>query len=396
MDKRYGAKVGESKMKKLMISTVILMSLAWVIGGCTNEKNDFSEILKRNPQSIYLWDATVVGEDELIIANREVLMKLINDEPLLKEHLKEYEESRGLSDEDIQKLTIERLKDLNIDTVYLNVGYTRGIYKKVKHEIYEDEKREDKRLNNKNLLSDMNKEITGEKYLRENHEKFNSFIKIASQNGIKVEALYGTPEWALEKNYDSFESEVNDVLEHNKEYKQGRFTAVHLDVEPNGLKEYKENKKKIFEEYVDNLKKIRRLVDKHNKENNDQLHIVIDIPINYEEAVIIKLLNNVDEIIVMNYFNNIQTYKESGKKILSIVDKYNKSNKTNKKVKIASEFQPYEDLKYNTVYHMDKSELKAYFNKAIPEFEKYDSYNGVVMHEYEYYRAYLLGSDPNP
>ncbi|MCM1989603.1 hypothetical protein [Oceanirhabdus seepicola] len=376
-------------MKRIFIGSMIIMSLTLGIWGYSNAKKDFIEILKTNSQSLYLWNATMVGEDELISKNREVMIKLIENEPLLKEKLKEYEEYRGLSDEDIQNLTIESLKDINIDTVYLNAGYTKGIYKKIKHEIYKDERREDKKLNNEDLLSDLNKQITGEKYLRENHEKYNSFIKIASQNGIKVEALYGTPEWALEKNYESFKGQVKDVLNHNKDYKEGRFTAVHLDIEPHGLKEYKENKKKILDEYVDNLKKIKKLVDKHNKENNDELHIVIDIPISYEEGMITKLLDNVDEIVVMNYFNKIETYKKSGQKIMSIVDEYNKNNNSHKKVKIASEFQPYEDLKYNTLYHMNKKELRTYFNKGIREFEKYDCYDGVAMHEYEYYREYL-------
>jgi len=386
-------KNGEIKMKKIFVSIMILMSFAVVIWGYTNAKKDFSEILKRNSQSLYLWDATVVGEDEIISTNREVLMKLIKDEPLLKEKLKEYEEYRELSEEDIQKLTIESLKEINIDTVYLNAGYTKGIYKKVKHEIYKDARRKNKKLNNENFLKDLNKEITGEKYLRENHEKYNSFIKIASQNEIKVEALYGTPEWALEKNYDSFEGQVKDVLNHNKDYKEGRFTAVHLDIEPNGLKEYEENKKKILEEYVQNLKKIRKLIDKHNKKNSDELQIVIDIPINYEEQVINNLLDSVDEIVVMNYFSKIETYKKKGQKIMSIVDEYNKNNNSYKKVKIASEFQPYEELKYNTLYYMNKNELKEYLRKGITEFKKYDCYNGVVMHEYEYYKSYLYKED---
>ena len=376
-------------MKKIFIGTIIVMSLTLGIWGYINGEKDFREILKSNPQSLYLWNATVVGEDEVISKNREVLMKLIEEEPLLKELLMEYEESRGLSDEGIQRLTIESIKGINIDAVYLNVGYTKGIYKKIKHEIYNDAKKEDKKLYNEDLLSDLNKEITGEKYLRENHDKYNSFIKIASQNEVKVEALYGTPDWALEKNYDSFESQVKDVLNHNRDYKEGRFKAVHLDIEPHGLKEYKDNKKKILEEYVANLKKIRRLVDKHNKKNNDELHIVIDIPISYEEETLTKLLHNVDEIVVMNYFNKIETYKKSGPKIMSIVDDYNKKNKSHKKVKIASEFQPYDELKNNTLYHMNKKELKDYFNKGVREFKKYDCYNGVVMHEYEYYKSYL-------
>jgi hypothetical protein len=383
--------------KKLLLCLIFLIIMAVIAFIVKNHRFDMKSI--SHSQSIYIWNGTTIGQDSYIIENRKELYEIIKNEPILTKILQkylqeeeEYKEVLGieeLNDEAYQNILIKQLKELNIDTVFLNAGRVSGIYKEIKHEIYKDAYSDDKKLNNKELLSEITEKISGQIYLRKNHEKYSNFIKMAGENGITVQALYGSPKWALEKHLDGFSEQINDVLFHNKKYIESRFSAIHLDIEPHTLPEWKENKKLIAKQYINNLKYIRELVDRHNDANEDNLLLIIDIPVNYDESLLNELLDIVDEVTVMNYFNNLKTFVNKGKDILNVVEKYNTMKSSNKKVRIASEFQPYSEIKYNTLYFMSEKEIIKYFKSAIPEFEKFNCFSGIAIHEYESYKSYI-------
>lgn len=226
-------------------------------------------------------------------------------------------------------------------------------------------------------------------YSRRFSSKFNDFIGKSSDNGIKVEALMGSSDMALSSNYDSFEKQINTVLDFNKNY-SNRFEAVHLDIEPYTLPDWDSHMKEYLTSYLDNLKKIRKLIDRHNQENNDTLKMVLDIPFWYYQKqfdidgvnIIDSLFEVADELVIMNYTKNQSDFISRGISNLSVADKH-----PGKTMKIGMEFQPQvEDV---TLYEKTPREFQQYISDSLKEFSKHEAFAGYAIHYLNVYVDYL-------
>lgn len=72
-----------------------------------------------------------------------------------------------------------------------------------------------------------------------NPEGYRTFLKRAHQKGLTVEALAGTPEWALRARHPEALVAVDSIIAFNGESgPDGRFEGVHFDVEPYSLLGY--------------------------------------------------------------------------------------------------------------------------------------------------------------
>lgn len=255
---------------------------------------------------------------------------------------------------------IEALKKLNVDTVYLNTGWDTS-YKEL--------------------------------YLKEHELKYAMFMDSANQADVNVQALLSESNFALSKYYNDLESQVKIILNYNKEYKY-RFTAVHFDIEPYLFKDWDNKIENYLSSYLENLQKIKELIDNHNLKEKDNLILAIDIPFWYYQDkynvkgtnIVDLLLQTVDEINVMDYTQNQTDFVNWGKEVLSIADNY-----PNKTVKIAFELDPNE--KDITLYKLSPDELIKYVGDSVKEFEQYSSYKGISIHNYDSYMSYLKEND---
>ena len=67
-------------------------------------------------------------------------------------------------------------------------------------------------------------------------EKYHAFLEQAHQQGLAVEGLAGTPEWAVRENHPYALAAVDTVLDFNRSGSPtARFDGVHFDVEPYSL-----------------------------------------------------------------------------------------------------------------------------------------------------------------
>jgi len=251
---------------------------------------------------------------------------------------------------------IKKLKSLNTDTVYVNTGWAPE---------------------------------SNEFYLKKHSLMYASFIESANDNKIKVDALLGNPDWALSSNYVDFENQINDILSFNEKFSYG-FNAIHLDIEPYLIKDWDTNKSKYLTSYIENLKKIRTLIDNHNIKTDDTLALVVDVPFWFSqkefsinnENILDLLFSVVDGVTIMNYTKNQTDFVSRAVDILKIADKYD-----NKSVTVGMEFQPsYTDI---TLYDVNPDKLVDYVKNSLAELKKYDSFKGLSIHEYNSYLDYV-------
>lgn len=256
--------------------------------------------------------------------------------------------------ENMNLQTIKNLNDTKIKEIYLNVGWS-------------PEKNEN--------------------YFENNPLKYNSFINNLKSYNIETQALLSNNDWTLKENYQDFENQVSNILNYNKKYKN-RFKGIHLDIESYLLENFENNSEIYFQSYLENLKKIKELINQHNTQNKDNIILSIDIPFWYSQKtinnnnLIDELLNVVDEITIMNYTKNNDDFINRGKEILNIAKNY-----SNKKVKMGIELnETEEDI---SLKNLSFEEILNFLDKSLIEFETYENFDGFSIHDYNAFINYL-------
>lgn len=251
--------------------------------------------------------------------------------------------------------SLEYLKKFKINEVYLNTGWSPE---------------------NKSILFD------------EKKNDYIYFMRILDSNNIKTQSLLSNNDWTLETNYNDMKNQVLKVLDFNKKYKT-KFSAIHLDIEPYSFKDFENKKEFYLKGYLNNLSEIKKELDKYNKDYNDNVILSIDLPfwINQKdfyinnESFLKQVLNNVDEIVIMDYTKNKNDFISRGTDILKEVD----NNFDNKKVKIGVEIQQSDndEIKNVSLSELNEAEIFIYLKDSINEFNKFNCFKGIAIHEFD-------------
>lgn len=251
-------------------------------------------------------------------------------------------------------------------------------------------------------------------------DEYKEFIKSTGKN-ISVEALYGCSKW-VEQDYDNdyeydMKKQISIILDYNKEANEDeKFDAIHLDVEPHILNGWEDGSKLevLLNNYLDLLKLVREDINNHNKENNDDIKLVIDFSpyflINLEEylknninedyieynnkkydleninEIFDIVLNLVDEISLMNYTDQSDWFKDLTITYLNAVENYNYKNNTYKKVSVASEFN---NLEKNNLMDLTIDDINTYYRKPLELFKNYRCFNNLSVHSYDKFYHYF-------
>jgi hypothetical protein len=256
---------------------------------------------------------------------------------------------------DIQRGFARHLSSLSVDEVYISTGLVKDL--------------------KQNYL------------IAERHGLYSQFISEANKNNISVEALFGIPQWSKKENYHDMTKQVSEVLSYNTKHKSSRFSAVHLDVEPHQLDDWKENMSHYMDEYLENIRKLKTMIGKHNSSNADNLKLVVSLPFWMANAEIggenfrKELLSIVDTAHIMTYTQNNDWFVSWSKSWLKAADK------TDTKITIASEFQ--EDEKDITLYNFSIEQINQYYVKAYDNFKSHKSFNGFSVHDYNSFIKFL-------
>jgi hypothetical protein len=76
-----------------------------------------------------------------------------------------------------------------------------------------------------------------------------------------------------------------------------RVSAIHLDIEPHTLADFKENKNTYFKKYLELISKANEFV------RDKKIKLSVSIPLNYPEEVLTNLFQKCDHIYLMAYEN---------------------------------------------------------------------------------------------
>jgi hypothetical protein len=209
---------------------------------------------------------------------------------------------------------------------------------------------------------------------------YSHFIKNANNNGIKVYALDGDPNWTLKNNRRELENFLNWVVNYNSSKVQDeRFVGIHLDVEPYLLSLWKNNKIKVITDYMEYITYLKAFGAKNG------LEVAVDIPFWFDEISIPKQKVNLAEYVISRVDSvNIMAYRDRAQSIIDIVkNEMNYAKKYNKKVVISVETGNTSEGENITFYQEGLSFMWNELNE-VDEYYK-NSYNnyGFAVHYLE-------------
>ncbi len=139
-------------------------------------------------------------------------------------------------------------------------------------------------------------------------ENLNYFVKIAHQNNIKVEALFGGPQWS-NPSHRYLVNIILDFILNGLNNKRINFDGIHIDIEPYQQDNFSLNSARYYEYYLTTIEEIKQKL--LNKKYTGTLSI--DIPYWFGK-------NNIRE----NIFYN-KKKKNIFKHLLDILEEYPKS-----------------------------------------------------------------------
>ncbi|PIR65604.1 MAG: hypothetical protein COU52_03340 [Candidatus Omnitrophica bacterium CG10_big_fil_rev_8_21_14_0_10_43_8] len=216
------------------------------------------------------------------------------------------------------------------------------------------------------------------------------FLKEAHKFGIKVEALTGNPVWALKVYHQSCLDWIDAFLKFNKTRPQNeRIDGVSLDVEPYLTSEWQSDTDRVRSDYIDLLKKVRKLVLRYNQE----FKIGVAIPHFYSEIdkgkFEEKTLELVDYAVVMAYYDDPNKIIEKSAPHFVIADKLGK------KISIGVETQDLIALnqgeRRQTFFEEGWEEMEDSLAQVSKKFKSHPSFEGFAIHCYYSYKLLQRG-----
>jgi hypothetical protein len=233
-----------------------------------------------------------------------------------------------------------------------------------------------------------NKEVTSV-YLQINRDipmnVYQRFVEEASNKGIKVAALEGSPNWLDPSNnrrtlFFSWLKKYQAISNANQQ-----FSAVHLDIEPYLYKNWKLS-------YQNTIKQYQTIIQQsHLDAKKLNIPLQADIPFWFDGTMYSNsafgkgslsnwIINNTDKITIMAYRDTLLGLNG----ILNLTkNELNYGSRNNKKVEIGLETMALPNQDSLTFFE----EGENYMNKQIASLanadQRYSAFDGVAIHSYE-------------
>ncbi|MBW4838690.1 MAG: hypothetical protein KZY74_04785 [Paenibacillaceae bacterium] len=227
---------------------------------------------------------------------------------------------------------------------------------------------------------------------------YEELILRAHEEGIRVFALVGRAEWALEGRHREALAELEQVLSFNETHPASVFDGIQYDIEPHTLAEYKTKRGSVNYQYIQVLKKIAHEI----KASGDPLEFNAAIPCWYasgEKPVIVEtggqrkplsyfVLDIVDTASLMAYRDTAE------RQIRASLAEADYAAKLGKKVYVGAETSaPNGSTIPNEITYYNKGSV--YMNKQIKAINAYyarhEGFGGVAIHQYPAFKKLMQG-----
>ncbi|WP_148040422.1 hypothetical protein [Brevibacillus fluminis] len=218
---------------------------------------------------------------------------------------------------------------------------------------------------------------------------YQSFIKKASEAGVKVQALGGLASWGLEQNRPKIMAFVDWVIAYNKSAADTeKISGIHFDIEPYVMPEWKTAEQaSIMRQWMGN-------VDAYieRAQLDPTLEIGCDIPFWLDKTYLPDdstttisewLISKHDQITVMAYRDRA----DGSNSISSLVpQELNWADQLGKKALVAVETKESSEGNFVTFYEEGKTYMNAELSKLPSLLSPHPSYVGTAIHSYEYWK----------
>lgn len=219
-------------------------------------------------------------------------------------------------------------------------------------------------------------------------EQYRSFIKAASKEGIKVDALGGERNWALVENQENIESLIKWVKDYNVTAKEEeRFQGIHVDIEPYLLSRWKRNKDSVMKQWLKNMEFV---VQETKKDST--LTVSADLPFwidtlnvpGESEKVSSWMIDRLDSITLMAYRN----YARGPNGIVDITKRIVADANERKKASVIVGVNILESNEGNNVSFHEHGTEQMEKELAIlqEEMAKSPAFAGFAVHDYSSWR----------
>lgn len=230
--------------------------------------------------------------------------------------------------------------------------------------------------------------FTSTRRLENDPEAFRRLLRRAHRRRMTVQALNGEPHWIFPEQRDEPRAFLKAVEEFNRESsRDARFDAIHLDVEPQSLPEWKAEtsdraRRKLAELYLDFVTWSRR----HTREIG--IPLALDIPVAFNRIrvesgpLVEALLERADQLAVMAYKDEVSEVLNHAAPAL------HPAGRMGKKVWVGLSADP-ADLPRPPAGQLLEKEIEKIARQVERSLKAQPSFQGVAIHDYDAYRRAL-------
>ena len=227
--------------------------------------------------------------------------------------------------------------------------------------------------------------FTSTRRLQEDPEAFRRVLRNAHRRMLAVQALNGEPHWIFPEQRDEPRAFLKAVEEFNRESSpDARFDAIHLDVEPQSLPEWKSGasertRRKLAERYLDFVKWTRR------RTRESGIPLALDIPVAFNRIrvesgpLVEALLERADQVAVM-------AYRDEASEVLNhVAPSLHPAQRMGKQVWVGLSADPCDLPRPPDGQPLEK-EIEKIARQVEKSLKAQPSFQGVAIHEYDSYR----------
>lgn len=227
-------------------------------------------------------------------------------------------------------------------------------------------------------------------------ETYEELIRRAHEQGIRVFALVGRAQWALEPYHREAVEELRQVLAYNERYPWAKFDGIQYDIEPHTLPEFKTKRGSVSYQYIQILRRIAREI----AASGETLEFNAAIPCWYatgEGRVIVEtggerkplsyfVLDIVDSVSIMAYRDTAERQIRDSQAELDY------AASIGKKVYIAAETNPSNGRSIPmeiTYFHRGMEYMKQQLHAVAYYLANHPGFAGIAIHSYPSFKQMM-------
>ena len=210
------------------------------------------------------------------------------------------------------------------------------------------------------------------------------FIRASQARGIRVELLFGKPEWALYYHHHEVLSLVDAAVGFARRYPDARPAAVHLDIEAHLVHQWQGDRNAVANQLLDLYEEVRRRVAP------DNLPLIVDMPVWYDQYLLPRrgqsrlmhewIIDSSDGVALMDYRDTEARIVNDAQEELRYASATGKSMIVGVETMCINPEQITFCEEGNGVMNAVLGRVNAQLRSQYP------SYRGVAIHHYEDYR----------